>query len=161
MGWFEMILRFAVVSAVVLLCVLIQAGACALCIRVYARFLPLHGRPTGVISVVSLIFLMVMCLLIGHLMQIACWGAFFVMIGAFGDLYTAVYFSGATYTTIGYGDVVLPVERYMLGPLVGITGLLMAGVSTAVMAAVVTNVINRRLAHFHERRQAEKKIIST
>jgi voltage-gated potassium channel Kch len=86
---------------------------------------------------------------------------FFLWLGVFRDFQTALYFSGATFTTIGYGDVVLPAGRYLLGPLVGITGLLMAGVSTAVMAAAVTNVINRRLAHLHACRQAEKQIIST
>ena len=149
------------ITVVVLLCVLIQAGASAVCIRFYARFLPLHGRPTGAVPVLSLIFLMAMCLLTGHLLQIACWGLFFSWLGVFPDFQTALYFSGATFTTTGYGDVVLPPGRYLLGPLEGITGLLMAGVSTAVMAAAVTNVINRRLAHLYGLRQAEKRVIST
>jgi len=150
-----MLVMLSAASVVVLVCVLIQAGASAVCIRFYARLMPLHGLPTGVIPVVSLIFLMVMCLLAGHLLQIACWGVLFSVLGVFSDFQTALYFAGATFTTIGYGDVVLPPGRYLLGPLVGIIGLLMAGVSTAVMAAAVTNVINRRLAHLHGRRQAE------
>ncbi len=155
-----MLVMLAAASVVVLLCVLIQAGASAVCIRFYARLMPLHGLPTGAVPVVSLIFLMAMCLLIGHLLQIACWGLFFLWLGVFRDFQTALYFSGATFTTIGYGDVVLPPGRYLLGPLVGIIGLLMVGVSTAVMAAAVTNVINRRLAHLHGRRQVEKRVVS-
>lgn len=150
-----MVFRIAAVAVVVLLCVLVQAAAVAVCVRFYLRFLPPVPR-SGFAATVRVIFLMVMCLLVGHMLQIACWGAFFVMIGAFGDLYTAVYFSGATYTTIGYGDMVLPRERWLLGPIEGITGLLMAGVSTAVMAAAVTNIISRRLATMRRSGQIER-----
>lgn len=151
-----MLAMIASLSAIVLLCVLIQACGVAVCVRFYAHFMPPQSQCAGLIRNVRLVFLMVMCLLAGHVLQIVCWGIFFVLIGAFDDLYAAVYFSGATFTTIGYGDVVLPRERWLLGPLQGITGLLMLGVSTAVMAAVVTNMITRNLTYLREPQQMEK-----
>jgi len=159
-GMFHVLAIIAASSGVVLLCVLIQACAVAVCVRWYVRFIPLEGQPLRPARMVGVMFLIVMCLLAGHLLQIACWGAFFFVLDVFADFQTALYFAGVTFATIGYGDVVLPPGRYLLGPLVGITGLLMAGVSTAVMAAAVMNMINRRLTHLRERRKVEKNAIA-
>jgi len=149
----RMLTIFAASSGVVLLCVLIQTAAVDICVRFYSRLIQPHGTSTASALQVWPLFLMVMCLLAGHLLQILCWGLFFLIIEVFSDFQTALYFAGATFTTIGYGDVVLPPGRYLLAPLVGITGLLMLGVSTAVMAAAVMNMINRRVTQLRERRQ--------
>ena len=37
-----------------------------------------------------------------------------------------------TYTTLGYGDLVLPKEWRMIGPVEGLTGILMCGLSTGI-----------------------------
>ena len=37
---------------------------------------------------------------------------------------SSLYFSGVTYTTLGYGDLVLPKEWRLLGPVQGLTGIL-------------------------------------
>lgn len=158
-----MLAMIAALSAIVLLCVLIQACGVVVCMRCYVHFMPPQQQCVGFVGNVKLVFLMVMSLMAVHMLQIACWGFFFVLIGAFDDLYVAVYFSGATFTTIGYGDVVLPRGRWLLGPLEGITGLLMVGVSTAVMVAVVTNMTTRLVTQLRERQQAqaEKMVISS
>ena len=43
-----------------------------------------------------------------------------------------------TYTTVGYGDLVLPQEWRLLGPVEGLTGILMCGLSTGFFFAVVS-----------------------
>ena len=50
----------------------------------------------------------------------------------------AVYFAGVTYTTVGYGDLLLPKEWQLFGPLEGLTGILMCGLSTAFFFAVLS-----------------------
>jgi hypothetical protein len=45
-----------------------------------------------------------------HLVQIAAWGLLFYWLDAIPDLTSALYFSSTTYTTVGYGDVVLSRE---------------------------------------------------
>ena len=39
-----------------------------------------------------------------HLTEIAVWGAFYYWQGGMPDIESALYFSGVTYTTVGYGD---------------------------------------------------------
>ena len=47
------------------------------------------------------------------------------------------YFSAVTYTTVGYGDLVLPQEWRLVGAVEGLTGILMCGLSTGLFFAVV------------------------
>jgi hypothetical protein len=56
------------------------------------------------------------------------------------DLPTAFYFSAVTYTTTGYGDLVLPPEWRLVGGIEALTGILMCGLSTGFFFAVVGRV---------------------
>jgi voltage-gated potassium channel Kch len=49
---------------------------------------------------------------------------------------TAAYFSAVTYTTTGYGDLVLPEEWRIVGAVEALTGILMCGLSTGMFFAV-------------------------
>ena len=56
------------------------------------------------------------------------------------DAEAAVYFSGVTYTTIGYGDLVLAKPWRLLAPIEGLTGILMCGLSAGIFFAVVSHI---------------------
>jgi len=79
-----------------------------------------------------------------HLVEIAVWGWFYAWKQAMPDFQTALYFSAATYTTVGYGDLVLPVEWRLVGGVEALTGILMAGWSTGFFFAVVSQMMDRR-----------------
>jgi hypothetical protein len=65
---------------------------------------------------------------------------------------TAFYISAQNYTALGYGDIV-PSERWrLLGPLEAINGLLLFGLSTALMFAVLNSLVTHRLRHQHAHR---------
>jgi voltage-gated potassium channel len=76
-------------------------------------------------------------LLLLHLAEAVVWAVFFVLVGALPDLETAAYFSLTSYTTVGYGDVVLPESWRLLGPLEAAVGVLMLGWSTGILVAVI------------------------
>jgi len=79
-------------------------------------------------------------LLATHLVEIAIWAIFYWWRGCLPDLESAIYFAGVTYTTVGYGDVVLPQAWRLMGPLEGLTGILMCGLSTGFFFAVVARL---------------------
>jgi hypothetical protein len=55
----------------------------------------------------------------------------------------AFYFSATSYSTVGYGDMILPSNWRLLGPLEGIIGVLMCGISVSVLFALVTRLLDR------------------
>ena len=75
-----------------------------------------------------------------HLAEISVWALVYFWRGAIPDLQVAFYFSAVTYTTTGYGDVVLPGEWRLVGGVEALTGILMCGWSTGFFFAVVTRL---------------------
>lgn len=61
----------------------------------------------------------------------------------FSSWESALYFSASSYATAGYGDIVLPSNWRMLGPLESIIGVLMCGISVSVLFATVAQLVNR------------------
>ena len=80
-----------------------------------------------------------------HLTQICVWAGFYTIWGRLKDFESALYFSIATYSTIGYGDVTLPVGWRLLGAIEGVTGVLTFGWSTGVIFAVASRLMSIRL----------------
>jgi hypothetical protein len=83
-------------------------------------------------------------LIVIHLFAIAVWALFFWSAKCLPDFESSFYFSAVTYATIGYGDLVLPKEWRMLGPIEGFTGILMFGLSTAFFFIIVSKSVLQR-----------------
>ena len=77
-----------------------------------------------------------------HLIEITVWASFFLWKQAMPDLSSALYFSAVTYTTTGYGDLVLPAEWRLVGAVEALTGILMCGWSTGFFFAVVEGMLH-------------------
>jgi len=84
-------------------------------------------------------------LLLFHLVEIAVWALFFWWEKCLPNLESSFYFSGVTYATLGYGDLLLPKEWRLFGPLEALTGNLMVGLSIAFFFAVVTKKLLQRI----------------
>ena len=83
-------------------------------------------------------------LIVIHLLEIAVWALFFRWQNCLPNVESSFYFSGVTYATIGYGDLVLLKEWRLFGPLEGLTGILMCGLSTAFFFAVMSKMLRSR-----------------
>jgi hypothetical protein len=79
----------------------------------------------------------------GHLGEIALWAFALDITGAVADFGAAIYSSAGSYTTSG-SDVVLPPQWKLLGPLEAVSGMLMFGVSTAFIFAVIQRLLHAR-----------------
>jgi voltage-gated potassium channel Kch len=75
-----------------------------------------------------------------HLAEISVWAEFYLWRHAMPDLPSALYFSAVTYTTTGYGDVVLAEGWRLLGAVEALTGILMCGWSTGFFFAIVNRL---------------------
>ena len=83
--------------------------------------------------------------LAAHLVAIATWAMVFSLCGEFSQFAEAVYHSGLNYTTLGDSDAVISPSWRLLVPLVGANGMLMFGVSTAMLFALVQRLTQARL----------------
>ena len=79
--------------------------------------------------------------LIAHLIEITIWGLVFVLCGEFSQFGVAFYHSATNYTSLGYGDIIMSSSWRLLGPLETADGMLMFGVSTAMIIAVLQRLI--------------------
>jgi ion channel len=79
----------------------------------------------------------VFLLLALHLGEIVVWAAALVYSGLVSDWRAAGFFAGNTYTTVGYGNFVLPLGWHMLAPIIAISGLFTFGWSGSVLVDLV------------------------
>ena len=79
-------------------------------------------------------------LILLHLIEISLWALLYAWRQAMPDLHAAFYFSAVTYTTTGYGDLVLPDAWRLVGGIEALTGILMCGWSTGFFFAVVNRM---------------------
>jgi hypothetical protein len=77
-----------------------------------------------------------------HFLQIFLWSLFYRWY-CFLSWESSLYFSASSYSTVGYGDVVLPRVWHLLGPVESITGVLMCGISVSCLFAVATRLVER------------------
>ncbi|MDP9291976.1 MAG: potassium channel family protein [Verrucomicrobiota bacterium] len=80
-----------------------------------------------------------------HLVEIALWAFFYTWKHGMPDLQSALYFSAVTYTTTGYGDLLLPNEWRLIGGVEALTGILMCGWSTGFFFIVATKLYGVRV----------------
>lgn len=119
------------------LCVIIHFAGLTVLIRlVRSRLGHLHDRheirlqALVVLAAVGGLFLL-------HTIEIWAYTLAVYAVGAMDDLTHALYFCIATYSTIGYGDVVLAEEWRVFGATQALVGLLLMGWSTAFLVTVV------------------------
>jgi voltage-gated potassium channel Kch len=80
------------------------------------------------------------------IVEVLLWGAAYLVLGIVEGLEKAIYFSAVTFTTLGYGDVVLDGSRRLLSAIEAVNGIIMFGWSTAIVIAVVQRVYSRQEA---------------
>lgn len=79
----------------------------------------------------------VLLLLMLHLTETVVWAAALVYGGLVPSWRAAGFFAGNTYTTVGYGNFVLPAGWEMVAPIIAISGLFTFGWSGSVLVDIV------------------------
>jgi Ion channel len=147
------------VAILIPMAVAASAVACTIIIRALAVIATVNfircerrlGRVgAGFVIDLSIIALVMSIALVAHLIEIAIWAVLFLVCGEFSNFGTAYYHSAVNYTTLGYGDVIMTPSWRMLGPLEAANGMLMFGVSTAIIFAVMQRLIQARFADLRD-----------
>ena len=132
-----MIARLLVSSLLMAVCVAIHAAGLAWAMRRLRRspIPPQRFWPSLRLFVTVAVWIVLL-----HLLEIAAWAALYTVGRALPDAMTAFYFSAVTYTTTGYGDIVLPTPWRFGSAVEALTGILMCGWSTGFFFAIVNRL---------------------
>ena len=141
-----MIRIFLIGAPVMILCLLLQAAFVTISLRRYLRIRVPPKHPPSPARNILLLVIVLMLVTIGNLLQVSIWAALFVALGEFDRIEPALYYSAVNFSTLGYGDIVMSERWRLLGPLEAFNGILMFGVSTALMTAAVNHVLRQNAA---------------
>jgi|SRR5450759_2351187 len=94
---------------------------------------------------------LVILMLLTHISEILLIAAVLLGIHAFADLRTAFYFTGETYTTVGFGDVLLPSGWRQLALFIAMSGLFSFGWSTGVLVGIVGKTYEAQFSNLRKR----------
>jgi len=84
--------------------------------------------------------LVVIGIFAAHIIEIWVWAIFYFFVEEIQTWESALYFSTSSYTTVGYGDLILSEEWRLLGSIEAINGMILFGWSTALIFAGVRRI---------------------
>jgi hypothetical protein len=140
-----MLSNIAIGAILILLTTAVHAGGMSLAFRSIRN----HEAIAGSRSHLGRVFEVGRVVLIMYLVaivEVLIWGAAYLVFGSVEGIEKAIYFSAVTFTTLGYGDVVLDGSRRLLSAIEAVNGIIMFGWSTAIVIAVVQRVYSRQEA---------------
>lgn len=133
-----------ILTAFVLVALTVAIHALGLAYLIQRLRLNATGRPLTFWAMTWQLVGVVWGLIMAHVLEITLWAGFYWQWALFPDAEQAFYFSGVTYATIGYGDLVLPPPWRIFSTIEGLIGILMCSFSGAFLVAVFTKQMMAR-----------------
>jgi voltage-gated potassium channel len=118
----------------------LQCGGIAALITWLRTAIAADIHKLGPFHIAALIVRLITAMVAVHVIEILLWASFYRWF-CFPSWEPAFYFSACSYSTVGYGDVTLPLKWRLLGPLESITGVLMCGISASLLFAIATRLV--------------------
>ena len=115
----------------------IHAGAMMLAMQVFELK---KDRLTKRLTRISMVSGVVILMFLASVLEVLVWAITYLALNAIQGLEKALYFSTVTFTTLGYGDIVLAEQWRLLASFEAANGIIMFGWSTAIIIAVVRHV---------------------
>ncbi len=138
----SLFLQLGLGTLLLALCALVHVGTVVLCIPYLARLAIWFGpdrRPR--LRIAILLSAGICGIVAAHTVQIWIWAATFLLQGAFETMAMSFYFATVTYTTLGYGDIVLGEDLRIVATFAAVTGLLTFGISTAFLLGLLVRIM--------------------
>jgi voltage-gated potassium channel Kch len=136
--------QIAIGSALLFVTTLIHAGstiAALWALRAFHADRRASGSRAARVLLTSALVLMMFYV---SLVESLIWASTYLAVGAISDLEKALYFSTVTFTTLGYGDVVLDESWRILASFEAATGIIMFGWTTALIVAFISRILPQR-----------------
>ena len=105
---------------------------------------PPHGAKLVAVLVLSLLWTLGMMTV-----AIWLWAEAFYLLNIFASFEESVYFALVSFTTLGFGDILLPVEWRLLSGIAAANGLLLFGLLTAILVETIRETRSRQRGRGH------------
>jgi voltage-gated potassium channel Kch len=115
----------------------IHAGGMMLAMQVFKLK---KGPLTSRLKRLSLVSGVVILMFLASVLEVFVWAITYLALNAIEGLEKALYFSMVTFTTLGYGEIVLGKQWRLLASFEAANGVIMFGWSTAIVIAVVQRI---------------------
>ena len=135
-----MLTQIALGTAVMLVSLLVGAASALVLEGAFVRY---HGwliRPPHRPKMLLLVMLSSVWAVMTITAGVWVWALAYDLLGVFGTFEESLYFSIVTYTTLGYGDVILPHEWRILSGMTSTNGFLNFGLITALLIEALRQV---------------------
>ena len=130
----------------ILLCMVLQVAFAFWSVRYSVQQSAVAKHGLGSLRGVRSILVAMLAMMLGSVLQIVMWGLLFVALGEFDEYYEAIYHSAVNFASLGYGDIVMSKDWKLLGPLEAVCGVLMLGMTSAALMAIMQQVIKMQRA---------------
>lgn len=98
---------------------------------------------------VPMITVAVLGIFCAHIVQIWVWALFYLYVNALPDIESALYFSTSTFTTVGFGDIILDENWRLVSSFQSANGFILFGWSTAFIFEVMSKLYEDE-SHDHD-----------
>ena len=137
---FQLVLGSVIIGITALAAAMLWAGLEAILVRSHGWMTrPPHGP-----KLMAMVSLAVLCTLLMMTASVWIWAVAFWILRTFESFEASLYFSLVVFTTLGFGDVLLPAEWRLLGGLAAANGLLSFGILTAILVETLRETRSRQ-----------------
>ena len=140
-----MLTEISIAVGIVFVCLLLHVAGILLMAEWLLRHREYFERSGARTHVSILMIVLISGIMLLHVAESGLWAIFYFTRELFQDFETSLYFSLVSYTAIGYGDVVLPQKWRLLGAIQGVSGVLLCGLSTAFIFAILNAMFRARM----------------
>ncbi len=103
------------------------------------------GNTRSFLSAAMVLISVFTAMILLHIGETAIWAVFYLRAGLFPNFEASLHFSLQSFSTVGYGDLLLPQGWRLLGTIEGIAGTLLSGLSAAFLFAIITILFRIRI----------------
>ncbi|QLC23836.1 two pore domain potassium channel family protein [Parasphingopyxis algicola] len=135
-----MLAQIVVGSVLIALTVIVEAAFIGIAIAALRRFGAKIVTGRRIVKLIAFITGMTLWMVAALTIAVWLWAAAFLLLGLFPTLEEAVYFSAVSFTTLGFGDVLLDKPWRLLSGFIAANGLILFSLTTAFLIEAVRGV---------------------
>ncbi|GAA6183956.1 MULTISPECIES: ion channel [Alteromonadaceae] len=132
-----MLNQIVIGSVIIILTIIVQVIFLGILSSRFDQIRKMDSKDYRHIKSPIIIILSVLWIVLGLTIDMWIWAFAFLLVGEFSELEESLYFAIASFTTLGFGDVILSQQWRIMGALSAVNGLLVFGLNAAFLVELM------------------------